>query len=168
MAPRTAWALMVPVSLSMVAAGGWGVMPAWIIAASWAIGLVWLALVWWTYFEGQSPRAAGLKRVQFALTLGLCVFYAGLALAGGAGVWTAPFWLWLKAGLFAAIFACAIMIDVAYKPVAPLLARLISEGSSDETEIPLLAAMNVTRRWVIALYALLFAIGAAGTFKPVI
>ncbi|MEQ8405080.1 MAG: hypothetical protein RKE49_08275 [Oceanicaulis sp.] len=167
MAPRTAWALMVPVSLSMTALGGWAALPAWLIGLSWGIGLAWLALVWWTYFEGQSARAAVLKRIQFWLTVGLCAFYAGLALAGFSGLWEAPAWLSLKALLFAAIFACAIMIDVAYKPVGKLLARLIEEGSSDETEEPLLAAMNVTRRWVLLLYALLLLIGAAGTVKPV-
>lgn len=168
MAPRTAWALMVPVSLSLTALGGWAAMAGWVVAASWAVGLIWLALVWWSWAEGQSPRAAVLKRIQFWGSVALCVFYAGLALAGFAGAWSAPFWLALKAGLFALIFACAIMIDVAYKPVGPLLARLIEHGSCDETERPLLAAMNVTRRWVLALYALLLAIGAAGTFKPVI
>lgn len=166
MAPRTAWALMVPVSLSMTVIGGWAELPGSLIGISWAIGLIWLSLVWWIYFEGQSPRAAPLKRIQFWLTVVLCVFYAGLAAAGLSGLWAAPYWLALKAGLFAAIFACAIMIDVAYKPVAPLLARLIAEGSSEATEKPLLAAMNVTRRWVLALYGLLLLIGAVGTFKP--
>ncbi|MGJ3232462.1 MAG: hypothetical protein ACFE0P_11750 [Oceanicaulis sp.] len=167
MAPRTAWALMVPVSLSMTALGGWAGMPGWLVALSWMIGLIWLALVWWTHAEGQGPRAPALKRVQFQLTIGLCVFYAGLAASGFAGLWDAPFWLSLKAGLFAAIFACAIQIDVAYKPVGPLLARLIEHGSSDETEIPLLKAMNGTRRWVLLLYVLLLVVGAVGTFKPV-
>jgi len=168
MAPRTAWALMVPVSLSMTQLGGWAAMPVWLIAASWAVGLCWVGLVWWIYAEGQSARAAGLKRVQFWLTVGLCAFYAGLAFAGFAGAWSAPFWLSLKSALFALIFACAIMIDVAYTPVGPRLARLVEEGSSDAVEIPLLQAMNVTRRWVLALYVLLFAIGAVGTFKPIL
>lgn len=168
MAPRTAWALMVPVSLTMTALGGWAAMPGWLIAASWAAGLGWTGLVWWIYAEGQSARAGVLKRVQFWLTAALCLFYAGLAAAGFAGLWSAPFWLSVKSALFAAIFACAIQIDVAYKPVAPRLARLIEDGSSDETELPLLKAMNVTRRWVLALYVLLFAIGAVGVFKPVL
>lgn len=167
MAPRTAWALMVPVSLTMTALGGWAAMPGWIIAVSWAVGLVWVALVWWIYAAGRSARARFLKRIQFALAVILCAFYAGLAAAGFSGLWEAPFWLALKALLFALIFAAAIMIDVAYKPVGPRLARLIEEGSSDETEKPLLAAMNVTRRWVLALYALLLLVGAVGTFKPV-
>jgi hypothetical protein len=166
MAPRTAWALMVPVSITMVSAGGWAAMPVWIVGLSWALGLIWLALVWWTWAEGQSARAPGLKRIQFWLTVALCLFYAGLALAGAVELWAAPFWLWLKAGLFALIFAAAIMIDVAYKPVGKLLARLIAEGSSDATELPLLKAMNFTRIWVLGLYALLLVIGAVGTFKP--
>lgn len=89
-----------------------------------------------------------------------------LTIAGPAGWLDLPGWLGLKAGLFTAIFAIAIMIDVSYTPVGPLLQRLITDGSSDGTEVPLLRAMNRTRLWVLGLYALLIAIGAVGVFKP--
>ena len=54
----------------------------------------------------------------------------------------------------------------AFKPVGPLLGKLLSEGSSDTTELPLLATMNRTRRWVWCVYALLLVTGWLGVVKP--
>ena len=167
MAPRTAWALMAPVTITMTVLGGWAVLPLWTIAASWVIGLIWLGLVWGAYLNDQTPLAARLRAIEFWIKIGLMAAYAGLGAAGLAALITMPAWLALKALVFALIFTFAIMIDVSYKPVGPLLTRLIEEGSSDATEIPLRAAMDRTRIRVLALYALLFAIGALGTFKPV-
>jgi hypothetical protein len=166
MAPRTAWALMVPVSISMAVTGGWAALPGWLAPVSWIVGLFWLALTWAAYLAGQSPRAKALRQVEFYLTLVLATGYAALTVAGFAGWITMPAWLALKAGLFALIFAFAIMIDVANRPVGPLLQRLIAEGSSPQTEDPLLAAMNRVRTWVLGLYVLLVAVAAVGTFKP--
>lgn len=168
MAPRTAWALMVPVSISMAVIGGWADLPGWLIAASWIVGLAWLALTWAAHLAGQTPRARALRKAEFYLTSVLGAGYAALMIAGFAGWIAMPGWLALKAGLFAAIFAFAIMIDVASRPVGPLLLRLINEGSSPQTEDPLLAAMNRVRVWVLGLYVLLIAVGAVGTFRPLI
>jgi len=166
MAPRTAWALMVPVSISMLVAGGWADLPGWLVWGSWIIGSGWLALTWAAFLAGQTPRAKMLRRAEFYLTLALAAGYAALTAAGFAGLIAMPGWLALKAGLFALIFAFAILIDVANRPVGPKLQRLIQEGSSPQTEDPLLAAMNRVRVWVLGLYVLLVAVGAVGAFKP--
>lgn len=159
MVPRSAWALMVPVSLTLVKAGGWwSDEPLWLIAAAWVIGGGWLWLVWDAHLHDQTPRAARNRRIEGWLRYGLTLFYlglGGLSLATGAPL--APQWLAAKALLFGLIFAAAIMIDVAFKPVGPQLMRLISEGSSDATEIPLRATMDRTRIWVWAVYLLLVA-----------
>lgn len=168
MAPRTAWALMVPVTITMLVLGGWAALPLWLVALSWIVGGVWLALVWGAYLNDQTPLAARLRKIEFWLKCALTLGYMALGLAGMAGIeaLALPGWLAAKAVLFAVIFAAAIMIDVAYKPVGPLLMRLIEEGSSDATEAPLLKAMNRTRIWVLMLYALLVITAALGTLKP--
>lgn len=68
--------------------------------------------------------------------------------------------------MFGLIFAAAIMIDVAFKPVGPLLGALIQQGSSDATELPLLKVMNRTRIWVWCVYLLLLATSWLGVTKP--
>ena len=40
--PRSAWALMVPLTLTMVDAGGWWELPIWGIGLAWIIGGIWL------------------------------------------------------------------------------------------------------------------------------
>jgi hypothetical protein len=167
MGPRTAWCLMVPVTLSMLASGGYWNLPGWGIALAWAIGLIWLWLVWDAHLHDQTPRASRNRRVENGLKYALTVFYLWLGIASiAAGAPLAERWLAWKALLFGAIFAAAVMIDVAFKPVGPKLMALVRQGSSDATELPLRRAMDRTRVWVFVVYLLLFATAYLGTVKP--
>lgn len=167
MTPRTAWALMVPVSLSVVSLGGFWAVPGVVLSLAWAAGLIWLWLVWDAHWHDMTPRAARNRRIEFWLKNAITVGYLGLgilSLATGAPLMEK--WLATKALLFGLIFVAAIMIDVAFKPVGPQLARLLKEGSSDETEVPLRATMDRTRTWVFIVYVLLIVTSYLGTVKP--
>lgn len=167
MTPRSAWALMVPISITLSSAGGWWAVPDWLVWLSWAVGALWLWLVWDAHAHDQTPRAARNRRVENILKYLLTAAYLWL---GVQSLLTdspiQPNWLAWKATLFGLIFAAAIMIDVAFKPVGPLLGRLLSDGSSDATELPLLRVMNRTRIWVWCVYLLLLATSWLGTVKP--
>lgn len=168
MVPRTAWALMVPITISMVDSGDYWDLPDLAIAVSWLIGGFWLWLVWDAHIHDQTPRAARDRKIEFSLKIGLTIFYFGLGIISLIkGEPLAPIWLATKALMFGFIFATAIMIDVAFKPVGPQLLKLLSEGSKDETEIPLLRTMNKTRIWVWIIYALLLATAFLGNVKPI-
>jgi hypothetical protein len=167
MVPRSAWALMVPISLSVLEMGGWWDVPTLVLAGGWFAGAVWLWLVWDAHLHDQTPRAARDRRIEFWLKIALAAFYLGLgavSLVGGEPL--AASWLAWKALMFGVIFAAAIMIDVAFKPVGPQLGRLIGEGSSDATEVPLLRTMNRTRIWVWIVYLLLLVTAYLGHAKP--
>ncbi|VWX59783.1 hypothetical protein [Sphingorhabdus sp. 109] len=167
MVPRSAWALMVPLTLTMVDAGGWWDLPVWALVVAWAVGGGWLWLVWDAHRHDQTDRAARDRKIESLLTIGLTIFYLGLGLVSLAlGSPLAPAWLATKALMFGLIFAAAIMIDLTFRPVGPQLGKLIAEGSSDETEIPLLATMNRTRIWVWIVYLLLLATAFLGNIKP--
>jgi len=168
MGPRSAWALMVPSSLLMLAAGGWWPgFPSWLLWPGIGIGLFWLALVWHAHLKEGSAGAVLARRVEGVLRWGLAGFYLALGLAalrnGGVPL---PGFLALKAILFGLIFVAAILIDHFFRPVGPLLAALIRDGSSDATEVPLRTAMDRTRIFVLAVYALLVAIAWVGVSKP--
>ncbi len=166
--PRSAWALMVPMSLTLLYAGNWWPgLPILVVILGWAIGLYWLWLVWDAHAHDMTPRAARNRRIEAWLRSLLTVFYValgGLSLVAGAPL--VETWLAMKALLFGGIFAAAIMIDRAFKPVGPQLLALIENGSSDATEIPLRATMDGTRRWVFTVYALLFVTSWLGAVKP--
>lgn len=167
MVPRTAWALMVPVSLSVVSLGGMWAVPGPILAVAWTVGGLWLWLVWDAHAHDQTPRAARDRRMEFWLKIAIALFYTGLGIVSIGTGSPLPFaWLAWKALLFGAIFWAAIMIDVAFKPVGAQLGRLLSEGSSDTTELPLLRTMNRTRLWVWCVYLLLLATSYLGVVKP--
>ena len=167
MVPRSAWALMVPSSLSVLKAGGWWDVPLWLMIGGFLIGGLWLFLVWDAHRHDQTPRAARDRKIENVLKISLTVFYLWLGIQSlELGHPLALGWLAWKALLFGLIFAAAIMIDVAFKPVGPRLAALIAKGSSDATELPLLKAMNRTRVWVWAVYMLLLATSFLGNVKP--
>ena len=165
MAPRTTWALMLPVSLSVVKAGNWAPLPDTLISASWIVSAIWLWLVWDAHNHDTTLRAARDRRIEFYLKIVLTLFYVGLGI-----VWLtrgdAPVWLAMKALAFGAIFAAAIMIDVAFRPLGGQIGRLIAEGSSPATERPLILTLDRTRLWVWSVYVLLVATSWLGTVKP--
>lgn len=167
MVPRTAWALMVPISLTLVYANGLFAAPVALVWFAWALGGVWLWLVWDAHLHDMTPRAARARRIEFWLKIVIMLFYLAIGVASLATTAPlAPAWLAWKAVLFAAIFAAAIMIDIAFKPVGPQLMRLLSEGSSDATEVPLRRTMDRTRIWVFLVYGLLVATSYLGVVKP--
>ncbi len=167
MGPRTAWALMVPVTLLLLRVGGHWDVPMWLLVGGSLGGLAWCALVWDAHSHDQTPRAARDRRIEAWFRYALCGFYltlGGLSLATGAPL--AEPWLATKALLFGLIFVAAIGIDIAFKPVGPRLMALVEQGSSDATEIPLRAVMDRTRLFVFAVYALLFVTAWLGVAKP--
>lgn len=167
MGPRSAWVAMVPLSITLVDVGGYWDAPDALVIGAWAIGAIWLALTWRIHLLGSGPQSTGLKTIEFCLKIAITIGYGALGLLAlvGLGPLEAN-WLGYKALTFAAIFIVAIMIDVASKPVGPLLMKVIEGGSSDSTEIPLRRAMDKARLWVWATYLLLFVIGYLGSVKP--
>lgn len=167
MGPRTAWALMVGSTISLVFVGRYWAVPLWAVIAAWAISLTWLWIVWAAFLAGQTPKAAKLKKIEMILKWALAAFYLGLGIVSLAiNAPLEPNWLASKALLFGLIFVAAILIDVMFKPVGPLLIALIEKGSSDATEEPLLKTMNKSRFWVRMTYLLLIIVGFIGTTKP--
>ena len=165
--PRTAWALMVPLSLTVSYMGGWWELPVAIVWVTWAIAAFWLWLVFDAHAHDMTPRAAQRRKWEGWLRYALAAGYLWLGVASVlTGHPIAVGWLAWKALLFGLIFIAAIMIDVSFKPVGGLLGKLLTDGSSDETELPLLRVMNRTRIWVWCVYALLLATAWLGVVKP--
>jgi hypothetical protein len=167
MGPRTAWVLMVPLSITLVDAGLYWDVPLWLVIGSWVVGAFWMALTWAVHLRDPGPTTDKLKSVEFWLKILITLAYGALGVSAITG--NGPLennWLGWKALTFAGIFVVATMIDVAGKPVGPLLLKLINEGSSDATEVPLRRAMDTARLWVWATYVLLLVIGYLGNVKP--
>lgn len=167
MGPRSAWVAMVPLSITLVDVGGYWDVPSWLVIGAWVVGTAWMLLTWRIHLLGPGSQTQGLKAIEFWVKIAITAGYGllGILAIAGFGPLEAN-WLGFKALTFAGIFIVAIMIDVAGKPVGPLLMTVIQEGSSDATEIPLRRAMDRARLWVWATYALLLVIGYLGSVKP--
>jgi hypothetical protein len=167
MGPRSAWVAMVPLSITLVDVGGYWDVPMPILIGAWVVGGAWMALTWRIHLLGPGAQSASLRIWEFWLKIAIACAYGTLGLMALAGLGPLQAnWLGYKALTFAGIFVVAIMIDVAGKPVGPLLMKVIEEGSSDVTEIPLRRAMDKARLWVWATYVLLLVIGYLGSVKP--
>ena len=168
LAPRLAWALMVPVSLTVLQLGHWWELGWPSVAAAWIAGLWWSWFVLASHARGTTaPAMAANKRFETFFKLLMIIFYLWLGVQSWlTGAPLAPHWLATKAIMFALIFLAAVMIDVQFKPVGGLLTKLLAEGSSDSTEQPLRAAMDRTRRWVLLIYLLLLSTAFLGNVKP--
>jgi hypothetical protein len=165
--PRAAWALMVPMSLTISYLGSWWDVWPGALWLSWLIAAFWLWLVFDAHAHDMTPRAARNRKWEGWLRYILSAGYLFLGVESLiANHPIEPDWLAWKALLFGLIFAAAIMIDVTFKPVGGLLGKLLTEGSSDATELPLLRTMNRTRTWVWCVYALLVVTSWLGVVKP--
>jgi hypothetical protein len=158
---------MVPLSLTLSYMGGWWHLPLALVVFGGVIAAFWLWLVFDAHAHDMTPRAVQRRRWENWLRYFLA---AGYLFLGFESVLTghpiAAAWLAWKALLFGLIFVAAIMIDVSFKPVGGLLGKLLAEGSSDATELPLLRVMNRTRIWVWCVYLLLLATAWLGVAKP--
>ncbi len=166
MFPRSAWALMVPLSISMLTVGGYWSLAPHITFFVWLIGLGWLTLVWRLHLRPKSLLSPQLKKIEFILKLLLAVFYTllgGISLLRDSPL--AENWLATKSLLFGFIFWAAIMIDIRFRDLTPPLMKLVEQGSTDETEFETLKVMNNTRIWVRVVYILLVVTAFIGTTK---
>ena len=157
---------MIASTISLVKVGGYWDIPIWGVVLAWAISLVWCWLIHAAHKTGQTEQGKTLRKIEMMLKWILAAFYLGLgviSLATDAPL--EPNWLATKAFLFGLIFVAAILIDVMFKPVGPLLMAVIEKGSSDETELPLLKTMNKSRFWVRTVYLLLIIVALIGTTK---
>ncbi len=167
MAPRTCVALMVPVSVTLAHVGGWWAAPIGALFGAWFVGFTLLWAAWTQHLRQGTDIAKTAKAVDFWLQATMIVAYGFLAVTSLMG-WgpISEVWLATKTLLYALIFATSILIDVSYRPLVPALQHLIANEGDPEAEAGVLAIQNKTRKWVLTIYALLFAIGFMGAVKP--
>ena len=168
LAPRFAFALMIPVGAEL--ARGVGALPASaaLRVTAWLIGLGWCLLHALVLLRKGTALAAALRRInvafEAAMGLGL-VAVALFALTGIASVSHMPDWFALKLLLFGAVFLVVLGIDTRFQPFTMLLATA-PQGPTPAQEAQIRGATNQTLVWALLLYALILAIAWLGKLKP--
>jgi len=168
LAPRFAFALMIPVGTEL--ARGIGALPvsAALRTAAWLLGLGWCLLHALLLLRKGTPLAAALRRVNvaFEATSGLGLVGAALfALGNVDNRIDVPDWFALKLLLFGTVFLVVLGIDTRFQPFTMLLATA-PQGPTPAQDARIRRATNQTLVWALLLYALIVAIAWLGKLKP--
>jgi hypothetical protein len=167
LAPRFAFALMIPVGIELARGIGLVTRSGGLRAAAWSVGLAWCALHATALLRKGSALAATMRRanVAFEAVAGAALSaLGGAALAGFGPAW--PPWFATKLLLFGLIFLVVLGIDTKFQPFTMLL----STGPAGPTagqEAAIRRATDLTLAWALLLYALILAIAFLGKVKPI-
>lgn len=181
MFPRIAFALMIPVGVTL--AGELGLLPdsGSLQASAWSVGLGWSALHLATLFLKGKPLALTLRRVNVAFEALAGAVFVGLGAAAllsidpGAAVGNgfvalagplaqAP-WFATKLLLFGLVFWIVLGIDTRFQPFTTLL-QAGPQGLTPAVERRVRTLTHQTMAWALLLYALILAIAFLGKVKP--
>ena len=163
--PRVAFALMIPVGVTL--AGDLGLLPASgaLRGASWIIGLGWSALHLSALFLKGSPLARTLRRVNVAFEALAGAAFVGVGAAALLGPSAQSPWFATKLLLFGLDFWVVLGIDTRFQPFTTLL-EAGPQGLTPERERRVRSLTNQTMAWALLLYALILAIAFLGKVKP--
>jgi len=165
--PRVSFALVVPSGLHLAASLGALALPAGALAAAWAFGLTWAAIVLAGRMQAESkaaPLLHGLDQGVQAIVLVGFLGLGGLSLATGAPI--ADGWLAAKALILGVIAAFSMLLERAFKPATAAFMALAAEGSSPDLEKSLRGAMDTTYIWVLSIYGGVLIAAYLGVLQP--
>lgn len=154
LAPRVSLILMIPVSLALAYASGWG-FAGWsttvLVPLLWlttAVGLAWAAFTVWAFLRRRDGSTGSLllfDRFDWTARAVTSVAFLALGVASLAGHGPFPaLWLAWKSTLFGFIVAAGLWIRLAARRYRPHLESLLEHGETEER----LARVNASIRGV--------------------
>lgn len=165
---RNAMIMSVPLGFTLAAILGLVPIEGVWMWALWIFSALWFWFMWLVHWRRKTPEGAVLARWDWRLRYVLIAFFAGSALWSLATGGPYPtHWLALKVLLFAGTMVCGIFvrhyIREAYRSALPAIAA-DRATDADNAEFRLLMIKGT---WaLVALWVLLFTIGALGALKP--
>lgn len=138
-------------------------LPGWGVSAAWALSLWWFGNVLYLHFNEGKPVARKLAQFDLAFRIAvvvLLVVYSATQLFDALGA-TADWVVW-KLLVFAALVLCGIVIRIHLRPFVPAFARMMAQGSSDETDAVMYTSLMRCRPFVWAIWVGLFVNVALG------
>ena len=167
MIPRYCLVLMLPVGYLLAdSVGAVQLRPSW-IAITFAVALVWLALVVSVHQFQGSVLGERLRKIDLAWRFVLVPGLLWDAVQGfrGVGHLLTP-WLSAKVVVYALCICCGIGIRLLGKPMAPALRELFTTGSTPALEERIVSTQAKTRPLVLCIWGLLVIAALLGIAKP--
>lgn len=166
LSPRVCMVLILPVGLHMASIRNQMPMSDIALIGVWLAAALWLALVLLVHFVHHRGAGTVLQRVDFGfrlLVIAATVGTAGVQLARPE--WIRADWISLKLLLFGILVGCGLGIRIALRPFAPAFTKLMSEGSTPNTEAAIQLSLGRARPFVIAIWIGLVLAAALGIFQ---
>ncbi|MBL8643012.1 MAG: hypothetical protein JNK21_03685 [Rhodospirillaceae bacterium] len=166
--PRVCFALILPVGLHLTKELQLHPITTGMLAGGWAIGLIWMAVIFLIGVNQGKPLAENLSKLQFGFqaVMGLVFTIIGLNSLATDSPISQP-WFAVKILLFGLVFWAAMAIDLCFRPFLAPFMEIGQFGSTPEREEAVSRAINNTLVAVFTLYVLIAAIGFLGKVKPI-
>lgn len=139
----------------------------WVIAA---VAAAWVSMVWAIHKGSVGELGTTLATVDLAFRTLVCgtLWVLGIWSVGVEDGPFAPHWIAVKVLLFATIMTCGIIIRFALRPFSAAFVDLVTNGSSDEREAAMGAALRRAQPlvgviWMSLIVSTLLATGALTT-----
>ena len=132
-------------------------LPDWGVSAVWALSLWWFGNVLYLHFNEGKPVARKVAQFDLAFRIAvvaLLVAYSVMQLFDASGA-TADWVVW-KLLVFATLVLCGIVIRIHLRPFIPAFARMMREGSSEQTDTVMYTSLMRCRPFVWFIWAGLF------------
>ena len=165
---RNAMIMSVPLGFSLAAWLGLSPITGGALVLLWIASALWFWFMWLVHWRRKSPAGRALAAWDWRIRYLLIAAFAGSGAWSLATGWPFPArWLALKVLLFAGAISCGLAvrhyIRVAYAEALPA----IEAGRAGPVENEAFRVAIVKGTWVlVALWVLLFVIGALGALKP--
>lgn len=165
MAPRVAVPVVFATGVHLSDRLGHDLLPAeW----GWAIGGVWLAVVIaGIATQGRTLIGRTAMRLQFVIYTIVFFGMGGMAVAALLGAAPLPLWLAMKWLAYAVIAVFAMLLEIAFTPVAAAYGKLAQEGASDALNTFISRGLRPVYVYVLIIYAATLVAAYFGLVKPV-
>lgn len=165
--PRISMALIVPTGMTIADLKGWSqIGVSWLIVV-WIVGFSWAWLVWTIHRPTAPPWGKKLVPLEniwnWILVL---IVIMGLVFSFASENFFNENWLRLKICLFGITVIILIVVNIMFKPFGPAFQKLVTEGSSPQTEKTISSLIIRGKPWIWSIWAIVIINTALGLFKP--
>lgn len=163
MGPRICMPLIFAIGVHLAQSETSLAVPSWVVAATWLVSLIWLAMVFAVHHKTGTEAGKRLARFDMNFRVVVVVVIVAVALYGLATGEIIRFhWIAYKLLVFAALVAAGLMIRRNLVPFGPAFQKLVTQGPSAEVNDAITRSLKRCLPYVYFIWVGLLANAAMG------